>query len=84
MNRDPVLGEEIIWSGKPRVIEVPRTFRVAALVLFATGYWGVHAAIYGTEQQQADGTRPKTTHTYNPDHPHPAPGAPPGAPPGKP
>ena len=53
-----------------------------ALVVFASSYWGVHAAIYGTDQQQADSTRPKTTHSYNPDHPHPAPGGnSPGAPP---
>jgi hypothetical protein len=51
-----------------------------ALVVFAAGYWGAHAALYGLDQQQADNTRPKTTHSYDPDHPHPAPGAkPPGA-----
>jgi hypothetical protein len=56
----------------------------ACLILFAASYWGTHAAIYGTEAQQADTTRPKTTHTYNPDHPHPAPGgAGSGAPPRK-
>jgi hypothetical protein len=35
MHRDLVLGERIVWSGKPRVIEAPRTMRVGALVLFA-------------------------------------------------
>ncbi len=52
----------------------------AALVVFATGYWGIHAAIYGLDVNYADNNRPKTTHTYNPDHPHPAPGGSPGAP----
>jgi hypothetical protein len=57
----------------------------ACLVLFVAGYWGVHAAIYGLDEQRADGTRPKTTHSYNPDHPHPAPGGTvPGAPPTRP
>ncbi len=56
-----------------------------ALVLFAAGYWGAHAAIYGLDPPVADSTRPKSTHSYDPDHPHPAPaGKPPAAPPAKP
>jgi hypothetical protein len=35
MERDADLGEKVIWSGKPRVIEAPRSLRVAAVVLFA-------------------------------------------------
>lgn len=34
MVRDPLLGEKIIWRGRPQVIDTPKTFRVAALVLF--------------------------------------------------
>lgn len=48
----------------------------AALLLFASSYWGTHAAIYGPDEQRTDNARPRTTHTYNPDHPHPAPGSP--------
>jgi hypothetical protein len=35
MNRDPVLGERIIWRGTPRVLEAPVTLRIIALVLFS-------------------------------------------------
>ena len=46
----------------------------AALVIFMTGYWGLHYAFYGA------GTAPVTvatsdmsTHTFDPQHPHDAP-----------
>jgi hypothetical protein len=35
MSRDAVLGERIVWVGRPKVVETPGTLRVAALVLFA-------------------------------------------------
>lgn len=34
MVRDPLLGENIIWRGRPQVVDTPKTFKVAALVLF--------------------------------------------------
>ena len=35
MARDAALGETIVWSGRPRLVETPGALRVVALVLFA-------------------------------------------------
>jgi hypothetical protein len=35
MGRDSILGERIVWSARPRVVEAPATLQAAALVLFA-------------------------------------------------
>ncbi|HZY69109.1 MAG TPA: DUF305 domain-containing protein [Devosia sp.] len=43
----------------------------AMLVIFVTGYWGLHFTIYGTGAR-SEGTD-MTTHTFDPDHPHDAP-----------
>jgi len=45
MVRDQVLGERIEWSARPRVVEAPPAFRVAALVLFALSAVSVCFAI---------------------------------------
>jgi hypothetical protein len=37
----------------------------AALVVFASGYWGLHLALYGP-----NGEANPTTHTYSAEHPH--------------
>jgi hypothetical protein len=34
LNRGSLLGEEVIWSGRPTEIATPQTLRIAALVLF--------------------------------------------------
>jgi hypothetical protein len=34
-NHDSLLGEEVVWSGRPKVLETPRALRIGALVLFA-------------------------------------------------
>lgn len=34
-SRDSLLGEEVVWSGRPKVLETPPALRVAAFVLFA-------------------------------------------------
>ncbi len=34
--RDPLLGEKIIWHGRPQVVETPKAFKVGAIVLFLT------------------------------------------------
>jgi hypothetical protein len=43
----------------------------AALVVFATAYWGLHHAVYGVA---GDLSRPaaksQSTHSFDPDHPH--------------
>lgn len=41
----------------------------AALVIFASSYWGLHIALYGQEGNVAAIHR--TTHSPDPDHPHP-------------
>lgn len=35
LNRDSFLGEQIVWSGRPKVLETPGAMRAGALVLFA-------------------------------------------------
>lgn len=42
-----------------------------ALVVFATGYWGLHIALYGVQERPA--ITDMTTHTFDPEHPHDAP-----------
>lgn len=42
----------------------------AALVLFVTGYWGLHIAIYGIEGSPGPTMAERLTHTPNPEHPH--------------
>lgn len=45
-----------------------------ALIIFSASYWGLHQIFYGSEGQVPTEL---TTHSYDPDHPHDAPGAPP-------
>ncbi len=48
----------------------------AALVIFMTGYWGLHFAFYGpgiAPVPAATADMPLSTHTYDPTHPHVAP-----------
>lgn len=42
-----------------------------ALLIFGTGYWGLHTAFYGVQERPA--VTDLTTHTFDPDHPHDAP-----------
>jgi len=50
------------------LLSVPVALFVA-LVIFAGGYWGLHAAFYGpTGAQQEDSEL--STHTFDPQHPH--------------
>ncbi len=42
----------------------------AALVIFATGYWGLHVAIYGAEGNVGAAPAEHLTHTPNAEHPH--------------
>lgn len=45
----------------------------AALVVFVTGYWGIHFAFYG----EGSGTAAsRSTHTFDPERPHDAPARP--------
>ena len=54
---------------KRRLAGVPAGL-AAALVIFVTGYWGLHIAIYGIEGNVGAPTGERLTHTPNPEHPH--------------
>ena len=42
----------------------------AALVVFASGYWGLHLALYGPNGEANPTTAEMATHTYSAEHPH--------------
>ncbi len=42
----------------------------AALVVFATGYWGLHLAFYGAEGFTGPATAERATHSHNSEQPH--------------
>jgi hypothetical protein len=52
---------------KRRLTGVPAGL-AAAIVIFVTGYWGLHVAIYGVKGTNPAGER--LTHTPNAEHPH--------------
>jgi hypothetical protein len=54
---------------KRRLAGVPAGL-AAALVIFVTGYWGLHIAIYGIEGNAETAADGRLTHTPNPEHPH--------------
>lgn len=53
----------------------------AALVIFASSYWGLHVALYGREGDMSAAVH-RTTHSPDPEHPHPTDEADAGAPAG--
>lgn len=55
---------------KKRMAGVPAGI-AAALVIFASSYWGLHIALYGSEGTAASAIH-RTTHSPDPEHPHPA------------
>lgn len=42
----------------------------AALVVFATAYWGLHLTFYGADRASVSATAEIATHSYTPEHPH--------------
>ncbi|WP_244490228.1 hypothetical protein [Rhizobium sp. Root483D2] len=42
----------------------------SALVIFCTAYWGLHLAFYGIDGKLDGHEGPKSTHSYDPEHPH--------------
>ncbi len=54
---------------KRRLAGVPAGL-AAALVIFVTGYWGLHIAIYGIEGNTGAPPGERLTHTPNVEHPH--------------
>ncbi|WJH40805.1 hypothetical protein N7E02_09570 [Aliirhizobium terrae] len=51
----------------------------AALVIFASSYWGLHVALYGSEGVTGAAIH-RTTHSPDPEHPHPTDAADAGVP----
>jgi hypothetical protein len=69
---------------KRRVALVPAGL-ATALVVFASGYWGLHAAFYGPDGEVGPPTEERATHSHNPESPHgPAATGGIGAPPARP
>jgi hypothetical protein len=54
---------------KRRIALVPAGL-ATALVIFVTGYWGLHTALYGPEGRLDRPAVEMTTHTHNDEHPH--------------
>lgn len=48
---------------------IPATIS-AALVVFASGYWGLHYLLYGPGNPQNPAIAERATHTYSAEHPH--------------
>ena len=42
----------------------------AALMMFASGYWGLHVAFYGVNGHVGPITAERATHSHSPEHPH--------------
>ncbi len=42
----------------------------AAMVIFASGYWGLHLAVYGTDGRPHSPPGEMATHSYSAEHPH--------------
>lgn len=58
-------------AAKKALVGVPAGL-AAALVIFVTGYWGLHIAIYGAEGRVGTAPVEHLTHTPNAEHPHDA------------
>lgn len=54
---------------KRRLAGVP-TGLAAALLIFASGYWGLHIALYGPEGRVGAPAGEMATHSHSPEHPH--------------
>ncbi|CAH0340884.1 hypothetical protein RHI9324_02566 [Rhizobium sp. CECT 9324] len=55
------------FKSKPRNIPVGL---VAALVVFVSGYWGLHATFYGVNGFVGAARNDQATHSHNQEHPH--------------
>jgi len=67
-------GIDLMTVFKRRIVNIPVGLS-AMLVIFCTGYWGLHIAFYGVDGDVHHDDSVKTTHSYNPEHPH-GPGTP--------
>jgi hypothetical protein len=79
---DPERQPHFIPAVKRRVLAVPPALAVA-LVVFVSGYWGIHRTIYGPEGSEEARAAVISTHGPDPEHPHAA-SVPADAPPSEP
>ncbi|WP_245292846.1 hypothetical protein [Pararhizobium arenae] len=64
-------GVDLLTLLKQRVASIPISLAVM-LVVFCTAYWGLHTAFYGNQQNIPADVSGKTTHSFDPEHPHDA------------
>jgi hypothetical protein len=66
---DPERQVHILPAIRQRLAAVPAGLAVVVMV-FATGYWGLHRTLYGSEGLVGQPSREMATHSHNPEHPH--------------
>ena len=66
---DHTRGVHFLPTLKRHLLGVP-TGLATALVLFVTGYWGLHVTIYGVQGFRGVTSGERLTHTPNAEHPH--------------
>ncbi|MCZ7866067.1 hypothetical protein [Agrobacterium tumefaciens] len=62
-------GVDLFTVFKRKLTNIPVGLAVV-LVVFCTAYWGLHTAFYGADGYIAVDDASKTTHSFDPDHPH--------------
>ncbi|WP_276117978.1 hypothetical protein [Pararhizobium qamdonense] len=62
-------GVDLMTVFKRRVSAIPVGLS-AALIVFCTSYWGLHVAFYGYDGEVRVDEGSKTTHSFDPEHPH--------------
>jgi hypothetical protein len=68
---DPERQPHFIPAIKRRILAVPPALAVA-LLIFVSGYWGIHRTIYGPEGSEGAREAVIATHGPDPEHPHAA------------
>jgi len=66
---DPERELHILPRVRQALVGVPLAL-AAAIVVFATAYWGLHRTIYGPEGAPGSGNGGLATHSPNPEQPH--------------
>jgi hypothetical protein len=62
--------KQVRFAIRRSVLSIPLTLG-AALVVFASAYWGLHHAVYGLNGETTPSLpRTPSTHSFDPDHPH--------------
>jgi hypothetical protein len=68
---DPQRQANFIPAVKRQILSVPPALAVA-LLIFVSGYWGIHRGIYGPEGSEEAREATLSTHGPDPEHPHAA------------